>query len=140
LELFARGQRRAAAAGLILADTKYEFGLDQSGALMVIDEMHTPDSSRYWDASTYDVRRAQGHDPESFDKEPVRRAFAALGYRGDGPLPAVGDDVWSLTSTRYVECFERLTGTAFVPGARPIIERITSWCDAQLKESHHASS
>jgi phosphoribosylaminoimidazole-succinocarboxamide synthase len=143
LELFARGQQRAAAAGLMLADTKYEFGLDEHGALMAIDEMHTPDSSRYWDAATYSERRSGGLDPESFDKEPVRRAFAELGYRGDGPMPLVDTTVWSMASSRYVECFERLTGTAFVPGAQPIAPRITSWCHDQLatiKEGHRAST
>jgi phosphoribosylaminoimidazole-succinocarboxamide synthase len=140
LAVFARGQARAAAAGLILADTKYEFGLDVAGELMLIDEVHTPDSSRYWDAATYDQRRRDGLDPESFDKEPVRRAFAAMGYRGDGPLPSVDPAVWTTTSQRYVEAYERLTGLTFVPGEQPIVERITAWCTKALQEVVDAST
>ncbi len=84
LALFARGQEVAAAAGLILADTKYEFGLADDGTLLLIDEVHTPDSSRYWVAATYDERLAEGDEPESLDKEVVRRALLDAGYRGDG--------------------------------------------------------
>ena len=87
LELFRRGQEVAAAAGLILADTKYEFGLTADGELLLIDEVHTPDSSRFWVAATYDERLAAGEEPESLDKEVVRRAFADAGFRGDGDLP-----------------------------------------------------
>ena len=84
LELFARGQELAAAAGLILADTKYEFGLTADGELLLIDEVHTPDSSRYWVADTYEDRLAAGEEPESLDKEVVRRALIDAGYDGDG--------------------------------------------------------
>jgi phosphoribosylaminoimidazole-succinocarboxamide synthase len=114
----------AAAAGLILADTKYEFGLDDDGELMLIDEMHTPDSSRYWVAATYAARLAEGDEPESLDKEVVRRALLATGYRGDGPPPALSADVWEQTSARYIDAFERLTGTTFQPGAYPVGPRI----------------
>ena len=84
LELFRRGQEVAAAAGLILADTKYEFGLTADGELLLIDEVHTPDSSRFWVADTYEERLAAGEEPESLDKEVVRRALADAGFRGDG--------------------------------------------------------
>ena len=124
LQLFARGQQVAAAAGLILADTKYEFGVDQHGELLLIDEMHTPDSSRYWVADTYEERLAAGDEPESLDKEVVRRALLATGYRGDGPPPALPDDVWQQTSTRYIDAYQRLTGTTFQPGAYPVGPRI----------------
>ena len=124
LQLFARGQQVAAAAGLILADTKYEFGVDQHGELLLIDEMHTPDSSRYWVADTYEERLAAGDEPESLDKEVVRRALLATGYRGDGPPPALSDDVWQQTSTRYIDAYQRLTGTTFQPGAYPVGPRI----------------
>ena len=107
----------AAAAGLILVDTKYEFGLAADGELLLIDEVHTPDSSRYWVAATYDERLAAGEEPESLDKEVVRRAFADAGYRGDGEPPAVPDDVWTATSTRYIDAYQRLTGLPFEPGA-----------------------
>ena len=124
LRLFQRGQQVAASAGLILADTKYEFGLDDDGRLMLIDEMHTPDSSRYWIADTHEARLADGKEPESLDKEVVRRALLATGYRGEGPPPALPDEVWQETSTRYIDAYERLTGTTFQPGAYPVGPRI----------------
>jgi phosphoribosylaminoimidazole-succinocarboxamide synthase len=124
LRLFQRGQQIAAKAGLILADTKYEFGLDDEGRLMLIDEMHTPDSSRYWVADSYEERLTAGEEPESLDKEVVRRALLATGYRGDGAPPALPDDVWQATSARYINAYERLTGTTFQPGAYPVGPRI----------------
>lgn len=122
--IFARGTEVAAAAGFVLADTKYEFGIAPDGRLLLIDEVHTPDSSRFWDAASLEERLAAGLGPESFDKEPFRLALRAAGYDGDGEPPALGDDVWAETSARYVEFFERLTGTDFVPGATPIAERL----------------
>lgn len=124
LLLFRRGQAKAAEAGLILADTKYEFGTAADGSLLLIDEMHTPDSSRYWVADTYEQRLAAGEEPESLDKEVVRRALLAAGYRGDGEPPTLPDDVWAETSRRYIHAFERLTGTTFEPGAYPVPPRI----------------
>ena len=125
LLLFRRGQERAAEAGLILADTKYEFGLDSHGHVMLIDEMHTPDSSRYWVAETYLERLAAGAEPESLDKEVVRRALLDAGYSGDGEPPRLPDEVWHQTSARYIDAFERVTGTTFVPGDYPVGPRIT---------------
>lgn len=125
LELFDRGVRRGADAGLVLADTKYEFGTTHDGRLILIDEVHTPDSSRWWVADTYDERLAAGDEPESLDKEVVRRAFAAIGFKGDGPVPDVPGDVWSATTERYIVAYERLTGTAFRPGAYPVGDRLT---------------
>src|SRR6056297_2894772 len=87
LAVFARGVERGRDAGLILADTKYEFGLGDDGTLLLIDEVHTPDSSRWWVADSYAERVAAGDEPESLDKEVVRRALAAVGFRGDGPVP-----------------------------------------------------
>ncbi|MBK9971254.1 MAG: phosphoribosylaminoimidazolesuccinocarboxamide synthase [Acidimicrobiaceae bacterium] len=124
LQLFRRGQQVAAEAGLILADTKYEFGIDQHGSLLLIDEMHTPDSSRYWVADSYHQRLTAGEEPESLDKEVVRRALLATGYRGDGEPPALPDEVWQQTSARYIDAYERLTGTPFQPGAYPVGPRI----------------
>ncbi|MCU1500719.1 MAG: purC [Ilumatobacteraceae bacterium] len=129
LALFARGQQVAGAAGLILADTKYEFGLTDDGTLLVIDEMHTPDSSRYWIADSYATRVADGAEPESLDKEIVRRALLAAGYRGDGEPPALGEAVWAETSARYIDAYERLTGRLFVRGRYPVAERITEVLD-----------
>jgi phosphoribosylaminoimidazole-succinocarboxamide synthase len=124
LSLFARGSERGAQAGLVLADTKYEFGLDAAGELMLIDEVHTPDSSRWWVHDGYDARLAAGAEPESLDKEVVRRALAATGYSGDGPVPKLAPEVWTATTARYIDAYERLTGATFVPGTYPAGPRI----------------
>lgn len=112
--LFAHGQKWCAERGLILVDTKYEFGKDKDGNIVVIDEIHTPDSSRFWFSSTYAERFASGQDPESFDKEYVRRYLAGLGFKGDGPIPPIPDDVRVEATRRYLEAFEKITGRAFV--------------------------
>ena len=131
LELFRRGQQVAAAAGLILADTKYEFGVTADGELLLIDEVHTPDSSRFWVAATYDERLAAGEEPESLDKEVVRRALHRRRLprrrRAARPSPA---DVWTATSTRYIDAYQRLTGLPFEPGATPADARIAACVDA----------
>lgn len=125
LALFARGVELGERAGLILADTKYEFGLTADDELILIDEVHTPDSSRWWVAESYEHRLGVGHEPESLDKEVVRRAFADVGYKGDGPVPELPAEVWSATTTRYVTAFERLTGCPFEPGSYPVPPRLT---------------
>ena len=125
LLLFRRGQEVAARAGLILADTKYEFGLDAQGEVVLIDEMHTPDSSRYWIADSYESRLAAGDEPESLDKEVVRRALLDAGYTGHGEPPMLPAEVWAATSARYVQAYEQLTGATFAPGAYPVAPRIT---------------
>ena len=124
LLLFQRGQTIAAEAGLILADTKYEFGTAPDGTLLLIDEMHTPDSSRYWISDSYEQRLSAGDEPESLDKEVVRRALLTAGYRGDGEPPTLPAEVWQQTTNRYVQAFERLTGATFQPGAYPVAPRI----------------
>jgi phosphoribosylaminoimidazole-succinocarboxamide synthase len=113
--LFARGQADCAARGLILADTKYEMGKDPEGNIVVIDEIHTPDSSRFWFEASYRDRLSRGEEPESFDKEYVRRWLAAQGFRGDGPTPVIPDDVRVEAAARYAEAFERITGGPFAP-------------------------
>ena len=118
--LFTEGQRIAAEAGLILADTKYEFGVTADDEVLLIDEVHTPDSSRYWVADSYEQRLAAGDEPESLDKEVVRRALADVGYRGDGEPPALGADVIAATTDRYIGAYERLTGERFEPGDYPV--------------------
>ncbi len=124
LAIFARGVQVGADAGLILADTKYEFGLTEADELILIDEVHTPDSSRWWMADSYERRLAAGDEPESLDKEVVRRAFADIGYKGDGPVPKVPADVWSATTARYIVAYECLTATPFEPGAYPVQPRL----------------
>ncbi len=115
MRLFAAGVEHCAARGLILVDTKYEFGRAPDGGIVVIDEIHTPDSSRFWFASSYAERFAKGEEPESFDKEYVRRWLAAQGFKGDGPIPPIPDDVRVEASRRYVEAYETITGEPFVP-------------------------
>ena len=124
MAVFARGQQLAAKADLILADTKYEFGIGPDGRLLLIDEVHTPDSSRYWEASSYEARVSAGEEPESLDKEIVRRALADAGYRGEGTPPTLAAEVWTHTGAKYALAYERLTGRTFEPGAEPILPRI----------------
>ena len=125
LALFTRGQEIAKRAGLLLADTKYEFGTLPNGEVIIIDEMHTPDSSRFWELSSYEERLTAGKEPESLDKEPIRLALDAIGYRGDGTPPVLDEAVIATTTKRYIAAYERLTGTAFVPGEYPVQQRLT---------------
>ena len=122
--LFARGQSWCADRGLILVDTKYELGKDRDGNIVVIDEIHTPDSSRFWFADSYADRFASGRDPESFDKEYVRRYLAGIGFTGDGPIPPLPDDVRIEASRRYIEAFEKITGRTFAPDLEDPATRI----------------
>lgn len=124
LALFERGQRTASNVGLILADTKYEFGLDANGAVMLIDEVHTPDSSRYWEGATYEERLGRGEEPQSLDKEIIRRAYADLGYRGDGDIPTLPIDTWNAVALGYRTAFERITGAQIETASEPIAESI----------------
>ena len=120
LELFARGQAVAQDAGLILVDTKYEFGLID-GALVLIDELHTPDSSRYWVADSY---ARDSSNPESFDKEFLRLWFAQQGYTGDGAPPVMPAEFVAQVAGRYIAAYERLTGLEFIAGKTPAAQRI----------------
>ncbi|MGB8647769.1 MAG: phosphoribosylaminoimidazolesuccinocarboxamide synthase [Anaerolineae bacterium] len=124
LAIFKRGQEIAQRAGLILVDTKYEFGRAPDGRVLLIDEVHTPDSSRFWKADSYAGRFASGQEPENFDKEFVRLAYAEQGYRGDGPVPAMPDALWVGASERYIRIYEMLTGQAFAPGEYPVEPRL----------------
>lgn len=110
LELFAAAQAHAATAGLILADTKFEFGLCDDG-LIWIDEALSPDSSRYWEAATYKPGGAQ----PSFDKQFVRDYLQASGWDKQPPGPTLPEDVVSATRAKYIEAYERVTGQAFRP-------------------------
>lgn len=124
LALFRRGQEIAHRAGLILVDTKYEFGLDEAGMVTLMDEVHTPDSSRFWLEETYRERLEQGEEPENFDKEFIRLEFARKGYRGEGDPPAMPETLWVAASQRYIAIYEKLTGQAFVPGSYPVESRL----------------
>lgn len=121
LALFARGQAIAQQAGLILVDTKYEFGLID-GQLTLIDEIHTPDSSRYWIAETYQA--GADTEPDNMDKEYLRHWFAARGYRGEGIAPQMPPQFVAQVAARYILAYERLTGGVFAPGDQPAAPRI----------------
>lgn len=115
LALFARGQQLAAERGLILADTKYEFGLDAEGTLRLADEIHTPDSSRYWRADTYPERLAAGQRPHSFDKDVIREWVAARCDPYRDTIPEIPEELIWKTALTYVEAYERITGRRFEP-------------------------
>ncbi|HEX7663034.1 MAG TPA: phosphoribosylaminoimidazolesuccinocarboxamide synthase [Polyangiaceae bacterium] len=125
MKLFEAGQKICAAQGLVLVDTKYELGKTKDGKIVVIDEIHTPDSSRFWMASSYDQRFAAGQEPESFDKDFVRNWYTARGYRGDGAPPTMPDDLRAGAAERYIAAFEKITGTTFVPNEEEPVARLT---------------
>ena len=123
-KLFKYGTKLCKQAGLILVDTKYEFGLDQQGNLMLIDEIHTPDSSRFWIANTYKTRLKFAKEPDNFDKEFLRLWYANKGYRGDGPPPKMSKDLIAAVAKRYIGVYEKITGHAFTSFPYPINRRI----------------
>jgi len=124
LDIFKRGQEIAARAGIILVDTKYEFGIDPQGQIMLIDEVHTPDSSRFWKLNTYEQHFNTGDEPENFDKEFIRMAYTKEGFMGDGVPPGMPESLWISASQRYIQIFEQVTGMAFEPGVYPVEPRL----------------
>jgi phosphoribosylaminoimidazole-succinocarboxamide synthase len=122
--VFAFGQGQALKRGLILVDTKYEIGRRPDGSLCFIDEIHTPDSSRYWYADDYEERFARGEEPRGLDKEYVRKTLAEQGYRGDGPPPPLTDEVRIEAARRYIQVYELMTGRPFLPDTAEPIARI----------------
>lgn len=125
LKLFERGTKICAKAGIILVDTKYEFGTDEKGKLMLIDEIHTPDSSRFWIKKTYKERLKKGLEPENFDKEFLRLWFKEKGYSGDGKAPKMPNEFIARVSERYQSIYEKLTHKRFqVEESRNITKRI----------------
>jgi phosphoribosylaminoimidazole-succinocarboxamide synthase len=122
--LFAFGQETAARRGLILVDTKYEIGRRPDGSLCFIDEVHTPDSSRYWYSDDYQARFDRGEEPRGLDKEYVRKTLAEGGYVGDGSPPPLSDEVRCEAARRYIALYEIITGQSFVPDTEEPIARI----------------
>jgi len=123
LALFARGQAMAAERGLILVDTKYEFGTDADGNILLADEIHTPDSSRYWIASGYQAAFAAGTRPPSFDKDVIRAWVAERCDPYHDPIPEIPAAMVEATSRVYIQAYEAITGQSFVPdtgGATPL--------------------
>ena len=114
--LFKRGSELAAAKGLILVDTKYEFGKTKDGTILLIDEIHTPDSSRYFYADGYEARQAANEPQKQLSKEFVRQWLIENGFQGlDGQVvPEMSDDYIEQVSNRYIELYEKITGKTFV--------------------------
>jgi len=126
LALFARGQEIAARNGLILVDTKYEFGTDPQGRIILADEIHTPDSSRYWRAASYQPRFDAGERPESFDKDFVRSWVAARCDPYHDAIPEIPEELILATAAVYIEAFETITGQSFTLPEEPgtVLQRI----------------
>lgn len=135
MAVFERGQKLAAEKGYILVDTKYEFGEDADGNILLADEVHTPDSSRYWVAKTYAERFAAGQEPENFDKEFLRLWFKEhCDPYNDPELPAAPDELVTELSARYIGIYESVTGETFDYNAdEPIHERIQKNLDNYFK-------
>ncbi len=126
LALFDLGRKLAAERGLILVDTKYEFGLDPVGRVVLADEIHTPDSSRYWFAEGYQAAFESGGRPPSFDKDFVRAWVAERCDPYRDPIPTIPDEMIAATSDVYVQAFEMITGQAFAPPSadEPVLARV----------------
>ena len=124
--LFARGQAMAAQNGLILVDTKYEFGTDAAGRIVLADEIHTQDSSRYWFQDSYLSRFDAGQRPESFDKDVIRAWVAARCDPYKDPIPAIPAEIVLETAQVYIAAFERITGLAFdyPDPSEPVLARV----------------
>jgi phosphoribosylaminoimidazole-succinocarboxamide synthase len=125
MALFARGREIAARNGLILVDTKFEFGLDPQGRITLADEILTPDSSRYWRAASYASRHAAGAEPESLDKEFLRLWISSRCDPYKQPIPAIPDDTLVEFARKYIALFETVTGRTFAAQPdEPIKQRI----------------
>ncbi len=124
LALFRRGTQIAQRQGLILVDTKYEFGLDD-GQLALVDEIHTPDSSRYWYASSYQELYSAGERQAELDKEYLRHWLMERGFKGDGLPPEIPDDVRVEVAWKYAQAFERITGQSFAPEGLSVHEEVS---------------
>jgi phosphoribosylaminoimidazole-succinocarboxamide synthase len=126
LALFARGRAMAAERGLILVDTKYEFGLDRDGRIILADEIHTPDSSRYWIGDTYEHRFAAEEPPDTLDKDYLRRWVTARCDPYRDPIPEIPSEVILETARIYIDAYETVTGKTFEPPSPdiPILTRI----------------
>ncbi|MEE2858923.1 MAG: phosphoribosylaminoimidazolesuccinocarboxamide synthase [Candidatus Neomarinimicrobiota bacterium] len=135
LELFAAGQKWAAEQGLILVDTKYEFGI-VNGELIVIDEIHTPDSSRYWIADEYESRFSSGEKQKMLDKENIRQWLIDKGFSGEGTPPGLTDEIRISLAEQYIELFHILTGSKF----EPIVGDVESRIKKNLKFSNVEAS
>ena len=136
LALFSRGRELAAKNGLILVDTKYEFGLDENGTIVVADEIHTPDSSRFWISESYQERINSGMEPESLDKEFLRLWIAAQCDPYNDPIPKIPTETLLQFSEKYIKLYELITGNSFEKPTLSLTvrDRIKSVLTAELPE------
>lgn len=125
LALYARGVEIAARQGVIFVDTKYEFGRNSAGEIVLIDEIHTPDSSRFWIADTYEQRLSEGKEPDNINKEFLRLWLAERGYMGEGQMPEIPQEIIVQTAEKYIQAFELITGQEFKAEPGEQLERIT---------------
>lgn len=125
LKLYVRGVEICARQGIILVDTKYEFGVSPDGGIILMDEIHTPDSSRFWFADEYERRFRSGEEQKKIDKEYLREWLAEHGFRGEGDIPSIPVDIKAETARRYMEAYELITGQTFKPAEGPILDRLT---------------
>lgn len=124
IALYTFGNKLVSKNNLILVDTKYEFGIDENNELTLIDEIHTPDSSRYWIKDTYDGLFSKGEEPQKLDKEYVRQFLANKGFIGEGKIPEIPDDVKVEAAKRYITAYEMITGNEFKAEVGDVKERI----------------
>ena len=124
LKLFAIGTKFLKERGLIFVDTKYEFGNDGEGVVLV-DEIHTPDSSRFWYADTYEERLEKEEDQAMLDKEYIRTWLMEKGFMGDGEIPEIPDDIKVEAMSRYIKAYSQITGQDFDSKVGNVLDRIT---------------
>ena len=124
MRLFQRGVEVCAKQGIILVDTKYEFGKDVDGNIILIDEIHTPDSSRFWYQDEYEKRLASGEEQKKIDKEYLREWLDSRGFNGDGEIPEIPDEIRAETARRYMEAYELITGESFDGESGNVIARL----------------
>lgn len=124
--LYARGVEIAAKQGVILVDTKYEFGRNSNGQIVLIDEIHTPDSSRFWIQDTYESNLAAGLEPDNINKEFLRLKLAEQGFVGEGEVPPVSDELKVQTAQKYIEAYEMITGQTFSAEPGDVMARLQS--------------
>jgi len=132
LKLFARGRELAAIRGLILVDTKYEFGESADGSILVIDEIHTPDSSRYWISESYAELFQKGAPQQMLDKEYVRQWLISKGFMGEGIPPKIEEDVIVAAARKYIQVYELITGKEFQITQEDVNERIKKVVEREL--------
>jgi phosphoribosylaminoimidazole-succinocarboxamide synthase len=124
IKLYQRGVEIAAKQGIILVDTKYEFGKDQEGNIVLIDEIHTPDSSRFWYANEYQARFDRGEEQKQIDKEYLRLWLSERGFTGEGEIPQIPDEILAETGRRYIEAYELITGQKFEAEVGSVAKRV----------------